>query len=64
MAKLILGEVDYLSKIRQTNEAKEFTSKEIEKMKSYYADAIKRNAMEVSAVLTNGREAASKIFVR
>ena len=42
MAKLILGEVDYLSKIRQNNEAKKFTSKEIEKMKSYYADAIKR----------------------
>lgn len=64
MAKLILGDVDYLSKIRQSNEEKDFTSNEIEKMKSYYANAIKRNAMEVSSVLTIGREAASKIFVR
>ena len=64
MAELIIGDVDYLSRIRQNSKSKDFTPKQIEKMKSYYTKAIKKNSMEVNSVLTYGREAASKIFIR
>lgn len=64
MAKLVLGKVDYLSKISKLDESRVFSPIQVATIKSYYSDQIKKNAVEVNSVLTMGREAASKIFVR
>lgn len=64
MAKLVLGKVDYLSKITKLDGNREFSPIQVANIKSYYSDEIKKNAVEVNSILTMGRETASKIFVR
>lgn len=63
MARLILGKCDHLEKIKKNGKKREFSSSQIEEMKCYYTRAEKENAMQVNAILTSGREAASKIFI-
>lgn len=63
MARLILGKCNYLENIKKNGRNREFSSSQVEEMKSYYKNAEKENSVKVNAILTSGREAASKIFI-
>lgn len=64
MAKLVIGNTDYFSKICKDNKNNSLSKEQITLIKSYYAESIKKNSIEVNSILSMGREAASKIFVR
>lgn len=63
MAGLIFGKCDHLENIKKNGKSREFSSSQIEEMKCYYRNAEKENTMQINAILTSGREAASKIFI-